>query len=77
MTDKKDIFYFASLYGISCFFQPEENEIIPINAFCGFMLDICNIFAIPIISLLGCGFPVKIYKRTITREELREMGLVE
>ena len=77
MTDKKDIFYFASLYGISCFFQPEENEIVPRNAFCGFMIDVCDIFAIPILSFLGCGFPIKVYKRTITREELREMGLVE
>ena len=41
------------------------------------MLNICDIFAIPILSFLGCGFPIKVYKRTITREELREMGLVE
>ena len=75
--DKKDIFYFATLYGISCFFQPEENEIVPRNAICGLMIDICNIFATPIISLMGCGFPIKIHNRTITREELREMGLLD
>ena len=77
MTDKKDIFYFASLYGISCFFQPEENEIVPRNAVCGALIDLGDILIRPLLSFMGWGFPIKIYKRTITREELREMGLVE
>lgn len=77
MTDKKDVFYFASLYGVSIFYQPEDNEIVPRNAFCGFVLDICLLFAQPICDFLGIGFPIKIYNRTITRQELKELGVLQ
>lgn len=77
IMDKKDIFYFAELYGFPCFFQPEENEIVPKNAFCEAMIDIGNFMMKPIISFLGWDLPIKIYDRTITREELRVWGLIE
>ena len=39
MPDKKDIFYYARLYGIiPIYFQPEDNEVIPANRFWEFIL---------------------------------------
>lgn len=63
MTDKKDVFYFASLYGISCFFQPEENEVVGRNWFCKLLLDIQEFFRYS-------EFRIEIEHRTITREEI-------
>ena len=79
MTDKKDVFYYAKLYGIPIYFQPEENEVVPRNAFCGFLLLLLALIILPILRLIpdNAEFGVKIYHKTITREELIKKGVVE
>lgn len=66
--NKKDIFYFASLYGISCFFQPETGEVIPRNNLCKLIMDIQNWFW----DIFGTPeqFKIVIYHKTIKREEI-------
>lgn len=77
MTDKKDVFYYASYCRVPVYFQPEDNEVVPRNKFCGLLLEICDLLITPVYVFLGNGFPIKIYKKTITREELKKKGLVE
>lgn len=78
MPDKKDFFYYAKLYGIPIYFQPEENEVVPRNVFCGFLLFLLALIFLPISRFIpdDAEFGIKIYKKTITREELREKGLI-
>ena len=72
--NKEDYYYYGTLYGIPIYFQPDVSEVVPRNKFYGFLLDLL----IPFYSYLSMkGFAVKIYKKTITREELVEKGLVE
>ena len=66
MTDKKDIFYYARFYGIPIYFQPEENEIVGINWFWNILLTIIEPF------IVSQQFKIKIYNKTITRQEIKE-----
>ena len=62
--NKKDIFYYAKFYGIPIYFQPEENEIVGRNWLCNVILDIIEPF------IISEQFKIKIYNKTITREEI-------
>ena len=67
---KEDIFYYAKSDGIPCYFQPENNEIIPRNKLCEWLMDIqdflWNIFGVPE------EFKIVVYKKTITRQEIEK-----
>ena len=70
--EKKDYFYYACYYGVPIYLQPEENEIVARNKLCNFLLDY---IAIPI--GIHLGHRIKVYKKTITRQELIQKGLLE
>lgn len=71
MPDKKDIFYYAKLNGIPVYFQPEENEVVGRNKVCEWLLDNC---VIPLSEYTG--YEIKLYHKTITREELKKKGVI-
>ena len=66
--DKRDIFYYAKSDGIPCYYQPETDEIVPRNKFCGLLMDIQNWFW----DIFGTPeqFKIVIYHKTIKREEI-------
>ena len=70
---KEDYFYYGLLYGIPIYYQPEEKEVVPRNKFYEFLFHLYAIFMLPFTDRIE----VKIFKKTITREELKKKGLVE
>ena len=73
--DKRDVFYYAKLHKIPIYFQPEHNEVVGRNIFCDFLLWLIQPFEPLFVS--EEGFKFEIEHRTITRDELREKGLLE
>ena len=77
MSDKKDIFYYAKLYGvIPIYFQPENNEVIPRNWFWEAILWALEPFE-PLFVNPDVGFRIDVIHKTITREELRKKGVIK
>lgn len=64
----EDYFYYAKLFGVPCYFNPLDNEVIGRNKLCDFLID--NII-LPITDLFGVEYKFKIYKRTTTRKEIQ------
>lgn len=68
--NKEDIFYYAKSDGIPCYFQPENNEIIPRNKLCEILMNIqeklWDVFGTPE------EFKIVVYKKTITRQEIEK-----
>lgn len=67
MPGKKDIFYFAVLWGIPVYYQPLTHEIIPRNKFYGFLLDY---IVIPLHIYLGYEIELVIKHKIIKRQEI-------
>lgn len=65
---KEDYFYYAKLFGVPCYFNPLENEVIGRNKLCDFLID--NII-LPITDLLGIEYKFEIYNRITTRKEIQ------
>lgn len=70
--NKKDYFYYGKLNGIPIYFQPEENEVVPRNKLCAFLLTITVPFFV-----LQPNFAICIQQKTITRSELIQKGLIQ
>ena len=70
--NKKDYFYYGKLNGIPIYFQPEENEVVPRNKLCSFLLFITEPFFVS-----QHYFAIRIKRKTITRSELIQKGLIQ
>ena len=66
--NNEDIFYYAKLYKIPIYFQPEHNEVVGRNSFCEFLLKLFILFEPLFVS--EEGFKIEIEHKTITREEI-------
>lgn len=65
----EDYFYYAKLFGVPCYFNPLENEVIGRTKLCDFLID--NII-LPITDLLGIEYKFEVYNRITTREEIEK-----
>lgn len=72
---KEDYFYYGKLHGIPIYFQPEDNMVVGRNKFCDFLLWLTEPFEI--FFLAENGFAITIENRTITRQELKERGVLK
>lgn len=63
-----EIFYYAIVEGVPCYYQPETGETIPRNKLCKLLMNIQDWFW----NRFGTPeqFTIVIHKKTITREEI-------
>ena len=68
--NKRDIFYYATVEGVPCYYQPETEEIIPRNKLCELLMNVQDWFW----NRFGAPdkFTIVIHKKTITRERIEE-----
>lgn len=67
---KKDIFYYATVQGVPCYYRQETEEIIPRNKLCELLINVQDWFW----DRFGAPeqFTIVIHKKIITRQEIEE-----